>query len=287
MPRSSGVALPNLADAERLRAAADDQWASDEGPLHPAPISADSHLAAFEIALRSGQPWFDALLDAVRRWDLPREVVDGREYVYLIEREAFDWLLLCERLCDAAPPELLPRAEVEALLTRETPPQPLSEGEFQARIGPAKYWAHLNFLYGVRVEQALQLATERALQKESGGLTFSHARRDLERDLHSRIYGRTQDELLSDFRDQTERAHTERISQQEWQAFTYWLFRGRVERQDPARVASDTRRGLDMLRELELAAQRRRADPAAGGGRGAADPEAAEDLIDSVVVAVG
>ena len=295
MPRTSGIETPNIFDREAaaaLRGAGFAEIAEDEGDqaLPPAALDADSYLIAFELALRAGQPWFDALLDAIRRWDIPRELIDGREYVYLIEREAFDWLLLCERLCDAMPPGLLPAEEVEALLADETPPQTLSEDEFQERIGPAKYWAHLNFLYGVRVEQALQLAVERALQKESGGVSFSHVRRDLERDTHARIYGATQDELLRDFREQSDRPQTERISQQEWQAFTYWLFRSRVERQDPARVASDTRRGLDMLRELELAARRRaRAEQGRWGERSAqaADPPRAADVIDSVVVAVG
>lgn len=279
MPRSSGIELPNLERTDKLRGAG---FAPDDYPLHPAPINADSHILAFEMALRSGQNWFEALLDAIQCWDLPREFAHGREYIYLIEREAFDWLLLCERLCDAVPPELLPHDQVETLLAHETPPAPLTENEFQTRIGPAKYWAHLNFLYGVRVEQALQLATERVLRKENGSITFSHARRDLERDVHTRIYGSTQGELLSEFRDQTECSHSDRISQQEWQSFTYWLFRRRVERQDPACVASDTRRGLDMLRELELADQRRLA-----ARRTNVDPLPVDDVIESVIVAVG
>lgn len=286
MPRSSGIALPNLTDspdADELRGAGFAELPDDdEHAQHPATLDAESYLIGFELALRAGQPWFEALLDAIGRWDIPREIVDGREYVYLIEREAFDWLLLCERLCDAMPEGLLPLDQVEALLTEETPPQTLSEDEFQERIGPAKYWAHLNFLYGVRVEQALQLAVERALHKESGGVTFSHARRDLERDTHARIYGATQDDLLREFREQTERPRTDRINQQEWQAFTYWLFRNRVERQDPARVASDTRRGLDMLRELELASRRRVRAQAEQQTEAPGDT-----VIDTVVVAVG
>ena len=284
MPRTSGIGLPNLEEDAELRGAGFAE--EDEHALHPSTLDADAYLIGFELALRAGQPWFEALLDAVRRWDVPREVVEGREYVYLIEREAFDWLLLCERLCDAMPAGLLPSEEVEALLAEETPPRALSEDEFQERIGPAKYWAHLNFLYGVRVEQALQLAVERALQKESGGVTFAHARRDPDRDPHTRIYGASQEQLLGQFRLEAEREPTERIGQQEWQAFTYWLFRRRVERQDPARVASDTRRGLDMLLELELAARRRRKSRAERDGE-SADQRASADVIDSVVVAVG
>ena len=278
--------LPNLVDqaeAEELRGAGFAELPDDsEHAQHPTTLDAEAYLIGFDLALRAGQPWFEALLDTIGRWDIPREIVDGREYVYLIEREAFDWLLLCERLCDAMPEGLLPLDQVEALLAEETPPRALSEDEFQERIGPAKYWAHLNFLYGVRVEQALHLAVERALQKESGGVTFSHGRRDPERDAHARIYGATQDDLLREFRERTDRPQLDRINQQEWQAFTYWLFRNRVERQDPARVASDTRRGLDMLRELELASRRR---ARAQAERQPAEPDAA--VIDAVVVAVG
>ena len=245
----------------------------------------DALLAQFHAQLHAGTPWFDALLDCIRDWESPRETFDGREYVYLIEHEAFDWLLLAERICDSAPPGLLPRHEVEALLVDESPPTTLSEIEFQDRLGTAKYWAHLNFLYGVRVEQALHLAMERVLQKERSGLSFSHARNDLDGDVFGRIYGARQAELLREFRSAADRsdADPERIEHAEWQAFTYWLFRRRLERQDPARVASDTRQGMEMLYELEAAKQRRFRRRAADAERPADDAE----IIDGVLVAVG
>ena len=232
-----------------------------------------------------GAPWFDALLDCIHDWESPRETFDGREYVYLIEHEAFDWLLLAERICDSAAPGLLPALEVESLLVDEMPPVALSEGEFQERLGTAKYWAHLNFLYGVRVEQALHLAIERVLQKERSGLSFSHARDDLDGDVFGRIYGARQPELLREFRAAGNRpdADPERIEHSEWQAFTYWLFRRRLERQDPARVASDTRQGLEMLYELEAAKQRRFRRRAAE----AEHPVDEAEIIDGVLVAVG
>lgn len=249
----------------------------------PAALDSEAHLLRFELELRNGRHWFDALLECIAAWSAPREIVDGREYVYLIAGEAFDWLVLAERLCEAVPPDLLPQAEVEALLWHRQVPVLLTEPEFKQRLGAAKHWAHLNFEYGVRVEQALQLAVERNLLKESGGIAFSHARRDPDADLHNRIYGAGESSLLEEFRDATGRDHGDRVSQSEWQAFTYWLHRRRVERQDPARVASDTRLGLTMLQELEEAARARRrareADPEDAAERG--------DAIEAVVVAVG
>ena len=242
-------------------------------------------LAHFQAQLLAGTPWFDALLDCIRDWERPREVLEGREYVYLIEHEAFDWLLLAERICDSAPPGLLPLDEVEALLVEESPPSALSEVEFQERLGTAKYWAHLNFLYGVRVEQALHLAMERVLQKERNGLSFSHTREELDSDVFGRIYGSRQADLLREYRTAADRRDIdpERIEHSEWQAFTYWLFRRRIERQDPARVASDTRQGMEMLYELEAAKQRRQRRREAQSERPADD----SDVIDGVLVAVG
>jgi hypothetical protein len=40
-------------------------------------------------------------------------------------------------------------------------------------------------------------------------------------------------------------------------AFTYWLFKRRVSRADPARVASDTRKGLRQLERIRQSHERR------------------------------
>ncbi len=266
---------------------APDHAADDEQLLIGALVEPDAGglLAIFHTQLRAGRPWFDALLDCIRDWEMPRETLNGREFVYLIEQEAFDWLLLAERICDSAPPGLLPPAEVDALLVDEAPPVTLSETAFQERLGTAKYWAHLNFLYGVRVEQALQLAVERVLLKERNSFAFSHARQDLDADVFGRIYGARQPDLLREYRTAVHRpdADPERLEHAEWQAFTYWLFRRRLQRQDPARVASDTRQGLDMLYELEAAKQRRNRRAAACNQ----PPVNEADVIDGVLVAVG
>ncbi|HSP55386.1 MAG TPA: hypothetical protein VLS25_07340, partial [Dehalococcoidia bacterium] len=66
-------------------------------------------------SVEGGEHWFPALMTAVRNWPLPVEEVDGRVYRYLVGGEAFDWLLLAERLCDEIV-DLVPEDEAEALL---------------------------------------------------------------------------------------------------------------------------------------------------------------------------
>jgi hypothetical protein len=82
--------------ADRSRIDAEAPPEGDAGQL-PAP---DETIFRMRQAIRAGEHWFEALLDAVARWRLPSEQLDGRTYTYLVGGEAFDWLLLAERLLD-------------------------------------------------------------------------------------------------------------------------------------------------------------------------------------------
>ena len=52
-----------------------------------------------EQAIIGGKHWYIALLEAIGLWTKAEENHNGRTYRYLIAGEAFDWLLLAERLC--------------------------------------------------------------------------------------------------------------------------------------------------------------------------------------------
>lgn len=199
--------------------------------------------------------WFTALLNAIAAWRRPQETVNGRSYRYLIGGEAFDWLLLAERLC-AELDGLVPHKELEDLLFEGRPPVPIGEEEFHRTIGSAKYRAHLNFFYGVLVEEALQVAVEQEVQKERLSRVWAHGQR-ADDEVCQHIYGFTRLELLRKFCQERGMAPVDGLSLGEYKEFTYWLFKYRLRSSDPARVASDTRKGLAMLAGLESARQRR------------------------------
>ncbi len=210
-------------------------------------------------AVASGADWFAALMEAIALWQRPDETVNGRRYRYLIEGEAFDWLLLAERLCEAA--DGIPAEEKEALLFFGRLPVELGEGQFRELLGPAKHRAHLNYLYGVTVEEALQLAVEEELHKERRCHALSADHRAQET-AFERIYDRPRQELLADFRRERGLLQSDSITYGELKEFTYWLFKHRLRRCDPARVASDTRKALAQISELEATSRSRRAAPA-------------------------
>lgn len=195
--------------------------------------------------LAAGRDWYAALLQAMALWGSRREVVEGREYLYLIADEAFDWLALAERLLLAADGQV-PKAERDALLRRGQPPRALPEAEFRRLLGPAKYRAYLNYFYGVTVEQALQQAVAGEARKERRcrGLVGN---RGLSREAFRRIYGEEQEALVAQFRQEQGRAGGPSFTPTQRKALLYWLFKYRLAHCDQARVASDTKKGLRHL----------------------------------------
>src|SRR5690606_34658681 len=71
-------------------------------PCTFAAMMPDEAIAYFRETVAAGDHWYVALLKTMSRWTVPEEVIDGRRYRYLIGGEAFDWLLLAERLLDGA-----------------------------------------------------------------------------------------------------------------------------------------------------------------------------------------
>jgi hypothetical protein len=211
-------------------------------------------------SIDAGDHWYFALLKTMARWDQAEEIVGDRRYRYLIGGEAFDWLLLAERLIEEISEDVGDRERM-ALLFHGRPPLEIEEEEFQTLIGTPKYQAHLNYLYGVVVEEALQLAIEEEIAKEHHAQVWSAVHAD-RLAVYERIYGASMADLLEAFFKDRGVPTTEVLEMSDYKEFTYWLFKYRVKTCDPARVASDTRKGLAALSRVE-AAFRKRTQPEA------------------------
>jgi len=193
-------------------------------------------------AIADGKHWYLALLEAIGMWNSSEEYYKRRTYRYLIDGEAFDWLLLAERLCDEIS-DLVPEEERIALLFFDKPPLEVAKEEFKEMIGPAKYRAYLNYLYGVLVEEALILAVVSEVRKEKMAFGLSNQDDDIDK-VYNRIYGDNQQNLIDSFRKEKKYSKRKLMSLDELKEFTYWLFKYRVKHSDKSRVASDTRKAL-------------------------------------------
>jgi hypothetical protein len=196
-------------------------------------------------AIAGGRYWYLALLDAMGIWSSAEEVCNDRTYVYLIDGEAFDWLLLAERLCEAVD-GLLPEAEKDALLFNGVPPLELSAVEVRELIGDKKYGQYLNYFYGITVEEALLLAVQGEIEKERRVRAFRISR-DSTDEAYQRIYDSGRDDLLKLFRQDKGYTQLKSITISELKGFTYWLFKYRLKRCEKAKIASDTKKALRYL----------------------------------------
>ncbi|MBI2934147.1 MAG: hypothetical protein HYY29_01115 [Chloroflexi bacterium] len=200
------------------------------------------HLAS---AIQAGESWFIALLEAINLWHSPAEVYKRKRYRYIIGGEAFDWLMLAQRLLDTVA-SMVPQEEVNDLLFKNRFPMELSRSEFRRLIGAAKYRAHLNYFYGVEVEQALEFAVETEVRKErhaSGWRTMS----GVEDEAFERVYGCKKEGLFRMFQAEKGFPRDGCLNLDELKEFTYWLFHYRLAKSEKERFASDTRKGLNLL----------------------------------------
>ena len=194
-------------------------------------------------------PWHQILLKAISIWTLPWETYQGREFKYLIHGEALDWLVLAERICIELT-DVVETSEREDLLFKGKLPSAVSPVQFRELIGANKYKAYLNYWYGVIVEEALQLAVEEEIRKSYISKGYLDDDSFIEEGFLI-LYGKNYSDLIQEFRREFKLTRRKKMSLTDLKEFTYWLFKIRLNKWDPARVASDTRKGINTLRHLD------------------------------------
>lgn len=199
-----------------------------------------------------GERWKLTILETIAKWPLASEKHGGEVLVYLIGGEAFDWRLLAQRLLEEC------GSSIEEDKWREWLYDPVlfagfEEPEFMRAVGVDKGRAHLSYFYGVTVEQALIGAVEEEVTHRRVAAGRQLSDQSLET-AYETLYGNTRDQLWEVFklevgitapRDGWRHRDEHTLGSED--AFTYWLFKLRMERSDPAKIASDTRKGLAKL----------------------------------------
>lgn len=213
----------------------------------PAPAGDTEAIRYLKQAIGAGEHWYIALLRAMGLWASVEETHNGRTYRYLIAGEAFDWLLLAERLCETVD-SLVPDDEKLALLVYGKPPLDLTISKFKELIGSRKYHQYLNYFYGITVEEALISAVQDEVRKERRTSGYN-TEQGIVNEVYRRIYGATKAVLLKRFRREKGYPQLSSISLTELKEFTYWLFKYRLKQGDKARVASDTKKALEQLKQ--------------------------------------
>ncbi|UCB42841.1 MAG: hypothetical protein JSV77_10405 [Dehalococcoidales bacterium] len=206
-----------------------------------------------EKSIADGKEWYLALLEAIALWDCPKETHNGRTYRYLIADEALDWMLLAERLCEAVDSRL-PEDEKLNFLFHGRLPVDITTKQFKQLVGSVRYHQYLNYFYGITVEEALFWAVQDEVRKERRVSGFAREQ-DPSNEVYRRVYRQGREVLLKSFRKENGYHHLKSTTLLEMKEFTYWLFKYRLKHSDKARIASDTKKGLDWLNANNLSGQ--------------------------------
>jgi hypothetical protein len=229
-----------------------------ESGVNKALSESEPAIEYLERSIRANRNWYTALLESIALWTKAEELHNGRLYRYLIAGEAFDWLLLAERLCDAVN-SLVPENEKIALLFHGEPPLDINAEEFKELIGDAKYHHYLNFFYGVIAEEALVLAVEDEIRKEKRA-SGNTKETEVTNEAYRRIYGSLKPAMLHDFRTENALPQTRSIDLTELKEFAYWRFKFRLKMCEKAKVASDSKKALVWLNERGVRSYSQRRD---------------------------
>ena len=215
-------------------------------PIVPAPGESSGvspePLRRFDAELEAGSHWYLAALRACGQWQLATEAHQGRRFTYLVAREALDLVLLIDRIASARR-GAVPRSERDQLRFHGRPPIYVPGHVFAGALGEARFNAYLNHFYGIDVEEAVVHAVELQAAK-------AHPLDRASVDVYPLVYGKTLDELLAAYRAARGLKDDGRVRWDDWKDFTYWRFRLRLRTQVPARIASDTRKGIALLQRL-------------------------------------
>lgn len=199
--------------------------------------------------------WKMSVLQTIAEWPLANETVGEENYVYLIGGEAFDWRLLAQRLL-AECGDCVELDSWHEWLADPVLFAGFEEPEFMRAVGVDKFRAHLSYFYGITVEQSLIAAVEEEIthRRVASGRQLSDSSLEL---AYETLYGNARDQLWEVFKLEAGVnparegwRHRDEHSLASEDAFTYWLFKLRMEQSDPAKIASDTRKGLAKLERM-------------------------------------
>ena len=171
---------------------------------------------------------------------------------HLVSNDAFNWKGAAWAIA-ATTRDFPSQAVVERWLKDSNEHGGYGEGEFRRYIGDERFNAHLNFFYGVTIERATILAKFIQLTKFVRTSGLFPERIAMQNRTFKDLYGGGVRTLFTEFTLSHGPNPPRGLSHQ----FVYWLFKHRLAHSEPAKVASDTKLGLELYQQRAAGAARR------------------------------
>tara|TARA_B100000579_G_scaffold71292_2_gene54366 strand:+ start:22877 stop:23575 length:699 start_codon:yes stop_codon:yes gene_type:complete len=180
------------------------------------------------------------ILSIIGSW----KINNKNNYDYLIMQEAFNWKRLAVKIIDSLEFDKNLTSKLINWLFNPHLYATFSEKKFRELIGFEKYNAHLSYFYGVTIERCIIAYSEEELLKRQ--ISYGNFVRYRPEDVYSHIYNITYNELIDEFFSKF-KIDSKKISEIEFENFTYWCFKKRIENSEPSKLASDTKKGTMFL----------------------------------------
>lgn len=211
--------------------------------------------------------WQQNLLTTVAAWPKENERAYDETFHYFIGGEAFNWKRLAERIAtqlNAEGQSSIPSEDIFDWLGDTGVFGRLGEEQFRRILGVDGWRAHLNYFYGVHIEQCLIAAIQSRIQKRRYGNGLPPSDDSSDR-AYLGLYEETEETLWDQFIDENSLRISDLIAESSEETrtialdeeFTYWLFKRRIENTNAAQVADETRRALEMLSRINSAHEKR------------------------------
>lgn len=180
------------------------------------------------------------ILSIIGNW----KISNLNSYDYLLMKEAFNWRRLAIKIIDYVECDKKLYSKLLDWIFTPHLYATFSENGFRELIGYEKYNAHLSYFYGVTIERCLISYTEEELFKRQ--ISYGNFVRYTPEDVYSKIYNISYNGLIEEFLSKYN-LNPNSLTEIEFENFTYWCFKKRVENSEPSKLASDTKKGTMFL----------------------------------------
>jgi len=194
----------------------------------------------------SDESLIHTFLKIIGHWPLKSEIIDGIEYQYWINDEAFNWYLLASRIIFSVKDEQNIK-KLDHFLSIEH----FLPGSDQRIIinlfPPDKYRAHLNFIYGVILEEVIICFNE--MEKNKDVLNQFNVTDSINL-VYLNLYGMNYTEFIRLFEFETKNKLDQFDTLDSYYNFLYWSWKYRLKKSTPEKIAYDSQSGINFLMNL-------------------------------------
>jgi len=190
------------------------------------------------------------ILSMIRLWKIKK----NSHYDYLVGNEALNWKRLAVQILTNINIKEKLLIEIYQWLSIPEIYSGMSEFEFRYLMGYEKYNSYLSYFYGVLIERSILCCVERENYKKR--ISNGKSTVNVLNVSYEHIYGYS---FLHLYEEYCKKSSVSNEKQYEYddENFTYYCFKKRIEDSEPAKLASDTKKGTIFLQELMRSEEKR------------------------------